>query len=365
MGQWKHSVIDCDGHLIESMSELTEFMDKEMRAAVLNGDRNREGVFPSLDGFHGPRIPRNGPDASLTTRPYVTASDERKGSGPDYLAFVEKADVEQAVMFTSEGLSVGFIQSADYAARLCRAYNDYVYDRYRRLSDRLHPMALIPLQDPEAARLELRRVVRDLGFIGAMLPSAGKQLHLGHQYYWPIYREAAELGAALGVHGGSAADIGIDSFTSFRAMYGLHHSIPLLTALASFIGHGVLEEFSDLRVGFFEGGCAWVVCLLDRMERNEDVIGTKAPRHLEEYLAEDRVLIGCEGNDGSLPDLIRRVGTKGFAWASDYPHEVDLVAAKHMIEETEASTALSEEAKAAILGENSRNFFRIDARVPA
>ena len=363
MAQWAHPVIDCDGHLIESIDELVEFMDKEMRHAVLNGDRNREGVFPSLDGFHGPRIPRAA--VNEETRPYVTASDYRKGSGEDYLAFVEKAGLEQAVMFTSEGLSVGFIQSAEFAVKICRAYNDYVYEHYRRKSDKLHPMALIPLQDPEAARLELRRVVLDLGFVGAMLPSAGKQLHLGHRFYWPIYKEAAELGAALGVHGGSAADIGIDSFTSFRAMYGMHHSIPLLTALASFIGHGVLEEFPDLHVGFFEGGCAWVVCLLDRMERHEEVIGAKAPRHLADYLAEDRVLIGCEGNDGSLPDLVRRVGVKGFAWASDYPHEVDLEAAKHMIEETEASVELSDEAKAAVLGENSRSFFRLKVPVPA
>ena len=108
-----------------------------------------------------------------------------------------------------------------------------------------------------------------------------------------------------------------------------------------------------------------MVALLDRMERHEEVVGQKAPRHLEDYLAEDRVLIGCEGNDGSLPDLIRRVGTKGFAWASDYPHEVDLEAAKHMIEDTEASEELSAEAKAAVLGENSRRFFRLPAAVVA
>lgn len=56
MTQWQFPVIDCDGHLVESVPELTEFMDSNMRQAVLNSSRQREGAFPSLDGFHGPRI---------------------------------------------------------------------------------------------------------------------------------------------------------------------------------------------------------------------------------------------------------------------------------------------------------------------
>src|SRR5262249_13856095 len=143
MVDWPYPVIDCDGHLIDSIPEMAEYMDKDLRHAVLNPSRDREGVFPSLDGFHGPRLGgRGGPDG----RPYVTASDFRKGSGEDFLAFVEKAGLEQAVMFTSEGLSVGFIQAEQYAVQICRAYNDYVHDRFRRLSDSLYPMALIPFQ---------------------------------------------------------------------------------------------------------------------------------------------------------------------------------------------------------------------------
>ena len=42
----------------------------------------------------------------------MQASDARKGSCADYLAFLEKAAVEQAVLFTSEGLAVGFIRTA-------------------------------------------------------------------------------------------------------------------------------------------------------------------------------------------------------------------------------------------------------------
>jgi predicted TIM-barrel fold metal-dependent hydrolase len=357
MAAWPYPVIDCDGHLIESISELAEHLDPELRAAVLNPSREREGAFPSIDGFHGPRI--QSASDHKPVREYVTASDERKGSGEDFLGFVDKAGLEQAILFTSEGLSVGFIQSADYAVRICRAYNDYVYHRYRRLSDRLYPMALIPFQDPTAAVQELRRAVTELKLPGAMVPSTGLPLHLGHELYWPIYKEATDLDCVLGFHGGSALGVGMDTFSNFAAVGGMHHSLGLLQGLAAMIGHGVMERYPGLRVGFFEGGCAWLVLLLDRLERNESVRGSTAHGGLFDCLERGRILVGCEGNDGSLPYLAKRVGPAPFAWASDYPHEVDLVAARQMIDETIHSTELSEEDKRGALGENARRFFKL------
>jgi predicted TIM-barrel fold metal-dependent hydrolase len=289
----------------------------------------------------------------------VTASAYRKGSAEDYLAFLEKAGVDEAIIFTSEGLSAGFIQNADYAVGICRAYNDYVHERYARLSDRLHPMALIPMQDSARARLELRRAVKELGLPGAMIPSVGLSLHLGHEYYWPVYEEAANLDCVLGVHGGSVLGIGMDTFTNRRAISGTHHSIALLLALTAIIGHGVMERFPNLRVGFFEGGCAWLVCLIDRMERHEKVTSRIRVGTLTECLESGRILIGCEGNDGSLSHLARRIGIDNFAWASDYPHEVDLEAAKEMIQETVDHPELSSEEKTAVLGGNARRFFKL------
>ena len=43
MAYEQYSVVDCDGHIVETAEELAEFMDPA---------RDREGVFPALDGFH-------------------------------------------------------------------------------------------------------------------------------------------------------------------------------------------------------------------------------------------------------------------------------------------------------------------------
>jgi predicted TIM-barrel fold metal-dependent hydrolase len=356
MASERLSVIDCDGHVVESITELADYMDASIRDQALAPPRNREGVFPSLDGFH--HFFRS-EDAAHKGRERVTASEYRSGSGEDWVAFLDRADIEQSVMFTTEGLSVGFIQLPQYATKLCRSYNDYIADRYRKVSARLHPMALIPMQDPAAAVAELRRAVRELDLPGAMIPTTGLPLHMGHEFYWPVYEEAASLDCVLGFHGGSNRGIGIDSFTDWTGTHVLHHPLPLMIALTSLICHGVLDRYPDLRLGFFEGGCGWLVCLLDRLERDEQYSKGQARRGLPDYLANGQILIGCEGEDESLAYLVQRVGVEPFAYSSDYPHEVDFVDAQRQIQRAMDRPDLTEGQKAAILGGNARRFYRL------
>ena len=142
MAELKFSVTDCDGHILESIAEMAEFMEPGPKDHALHSYRNREGVFPSLDGLHAPNSAiRAG--AKKHTR--VTASQFRPGSGEDWAAFVEKVGIDNSVLFTSEGLSVGFIQLPAYAVSICRSYNDYVYERFASVSPRLKPIALIPI----------------------------------------------------------------------------------------------------------------------------------------------------------------------------------------------------------------------------
>ena len=223
-------------------------------------------------------------------------------------------------------------------------------------------MALIPMQDVRAAVAELRRAVADLRLPGAMLPSTGLPLHLGHETFWPIYEEAEKLDCALAVHGGSNLEgAGLDTFTNFTASHILHHPIPLMAAMVSLVYHGVLDRFPNLRVAFMEGGCGWLASILDRAERDENYFDAQdQPRQKAlEYLTSGRILIGCEGSESALAFLAQRVGISPFAYASDYPHEVDLPAARHEIEEIAKREDLTDKQKQAVLADNAKRFFKL------
>ena len=86
------------------------------------------------------------------------------------------------------------IREPDYAVALCEAYNDYVYDHYAKVSDRLKPIAMIPPQDPERAAIELRRAVKQLGYRAAVVRTTGLRLPLGHQILRSDLPRSGEFG---------------------------------------------------------------------------------------------------------------------------------------------------------------------------
>ena len=355
------TIVDADGHIVESVEEMAEFLDPPIRDTALGTggigtiiELSRRSLFGTLDGLHFAKVDSG--DNATARRERINASENRMGSAQDWQALLDKSRMEQTVVYTTEGLQVGKLRNKDYVVGLCRGYNDYVANCYQRYDGRIHPIALIPMQDPARAALELRRAVKDLGLLGAMLPSTGLDLHLGHEYYWPVYQEASDLGCILAVHGGSNVGIGIDSFNDLTPSGIVHHPVPLLYAFVSFIYDRVFDRFPDMRVAFLEGGCAWVALALDRIQRAAEFSGAP-PRPAEEYLASGKILIGCEGVDPTLPYLAGRVGIEPFAYSSDYPHEVDFKSAMDEIEETIENDTLSDEQKVAVLGGNAQRFY--------
>jgi predicted TIM-barrel fold metal-dependent hydrolase len=355
MAQNGFAIMDSDGHLVESPAELPTYCDDKIKFVASGGVVAQRGPWPTLDGIHNYFRGTGGRMGG----PRQTASEERTGSGEDWSEFLNKTGIEKTVIFPTEGLAVGFIQSNEYATYLCRAYNDYVAERYAGVDDRIHPVALIPMQDPPAAAAELRRAVKELGLLGAMLPSTGLPLHLGHDFYDTVYREAADLDCVLAIHGGSNKTIGIDTFSDFIGSHVLHHPVPLMYAFIGYMYHGVFDRYPNLRFAFLEGGPSWLVPLIDRTSRDDEFFGTVANNSIAGYLQSGRILIGCEGNDDSLPYVANKVGIESFAYSSDYPHEVDMAGAMHEIEETVESEELTREQKQAVLADNTKRFYRL------
>src|SRR2546429_8703797 len=73
-----------------------------------------------------------------------------------------------------------------------------LHEEFIKKSPRLQAVALLPIQDPDAAAAQLGRGVRQLGRIGAMLAADGNHV-LGDTPFPAIYETAQRLNVMLGI----------------------------------------------------------------------------------------------------------------------------------------------------------------------
>lgn len=334
--------VDADGHVMENAEELI----KLVKAPFNN--RGTTNWIPSLDHFHTP--------SDGTPR---TPGTFDPNTGPQqWLEFLDRTETDYTVLYPTTGLAYGNVAYPGWALAYAQGYNDYIHSQYLKRSPRLQAVALIPMQSVPDAVTELRRAVKDLGFLGAMIPSNGLTRHVSHSEYWPIYEEAEKLDCVMAVHGGSYINLGFDTYTIFPATRALGMPFPLAIAMTGMMVDGVFDQFPKLRVGFMEGGTAWIPLVIDRLERELEYGGLELKRHPAEYFTDDRIFVGCEGNEKALGYAIQRVGPKPFMFASDFPHEISMDNCMEELDEILERKDLPDDHKEAILGGNARRFYR-------
>jgi uncharacterized protein len=349
-------IIDGDGHVVEDMNAISSLMPERYKKKY--GQRLFD-PFPPLDHLHSCNLHDLPPGSFAQV-------------GPDgWLEFLQDVGIEATVLYTTRGLAYGKIVSRDWAIDLARAYNDWLARTYLKKSPRFQGLALIPLQEPDAAVEELDRAVKELGMCGAMLPSTGFQFNLGHKLYWPIYEEAARLGCCIGVHGGAHENLGMDDLNPYAPVHALGHPFGLMISFAGIVFNGIFDKFPNVKIGFMEGGVAWLLMCLERFDRSYETHIQHDPRGEFLKLAKDervsdyiirhikagRIFVGCEGSEPDLAHAIRRVGNGPFIYSSDFPHEVNNEFCKHELREVMENEELSVEDKAAVLYKNGQRFY--------
>lgn len=350
-------IVDGDGHLIEEEAGILAHLASPYRERVLPGR-----LFPPLDHMHSANAVETPPQRAK--RPFV---------GPDeWMKFLTDAGIDWTVLYPTWALAYGKIVSYDYAAALCRAYNDWVHERYLTRDPRFKAMAIIPMQDPPEAAKELRRAVTELGMMGAMLPSNGLAKPLGAKEFWPVYEEANRLGCCLAVHGGCHDRFGMDHFAQYIPVHAMGHPWGIMLNCANILYNGVFERFPRVRIAFLEGGVAWLLMLLERLHASHETHFQYIPggefgipedqdpaRYVKALIEAERFYVGIETEELTLPFAMKIVGNKPWLYSSDFPHEVTLESCKHDIEELMESDEMTGEDKAAMLYRNAERFYRL------
>jgi predicted TIM-barrel fold metal-dependent hydrolase len=355
-------IIDADGHVFEDNNAIYARMAEPYRREQ---QFPGQSPFPQLDHMHLPR--GKTPPGSFDLR--VRA--------PEWLQFAEELGITAAVLYPTYGLGYGRIPNPNWANAVTRAYNDWLTAEYCSSGSPLKGMGLIPMQDPEMAAGELRRVVTELGMPGAMLPSTGLRHYLGDHEYWPVFEVANDLGCALAVHGGAHQDLGLDRMRTFPPVHALGHPFGIMANFASMVFNGVFERFPNVKFAFLEGGVSWLLLCLERFggssrafqawdfgAERQQLTGGDLTKMLLEKLRNGQLFVGVEGDELSLSAAVKIVGAQPFVFSSDYPHEVNAEICRHEIEELLENGDVEQSQKEAILYQNAAKLygFKIPAR---
>lgn len=205
-------------------------------------------------------------------------------------------------------------------------YNDWLHATCQASKGRLFGLAALPVQDPDAAITELRRVI-DLGYRGVVIPSNAPQ---GRQYcdddYDPLWAQAQEAGIPISFHVGCMSHTpqwlretkGRDPIAVYSGTGALIHD-----TLVELMCRGVCQKFPELEFVVAEFNAGWLAHWLERVDqgwKREYARNPSGPAvEPVDEIWRRQFYATIEDDQPALRtrDLI---GEDRLMWGSDYPH---------------------------------------------
>jgi len=376
-------VVDVDSHVYEPPAIWDEYVpaaDRERVRRAFSSSIDKDGtVTTTINGEVAKNLNRTKVVRQAIWRPGLTI-DEIGNLDPTIshplnpgawdptarVADMDTLGIDRAVVYpTLINEYLPQIVDRDAATVLCRGYNEWLWDFSEATGGRLHPVAVLPLQDPAAALEELNRVhgkgfravlfrpaffwLQDpSGSVGAQMLEMMAQMQSGavvdttslpvfieDRPFRPIFDRCAELGMVACVHPSSNVT-GPDAISNggfaerVSGRLGVHHSIvePIANMqdadlfVTTVFFHGLFEDLPHLRVAIAHSGTTWVPLAL---EKSETYLwlggGGGAPVCLEPEEVWERhpVLTSFDSWERPVGRMVKRLGDKA-AWGSRYPN---------------------------------------------
>lgn len=359
-------IIDIDGHVREADDLWERYLDAPFRVRAPKIQRVPNGQMLFL--LEGDRYHRKPDESPFHVKRDGSQANPKRELAMDPQARLKDMDlegIECAMLFPSAALYLPSVEEEAYAAALCRAYNNWLFDYRRADPRRLLAVAVIPMQEIQAAVAETRRAVLELGAKGIFVrPNPVKGRMLDDPYYDPLYRTLQELRVPLMVHEGSGAYLptaGVDRFPGqWFFTHTISHPFEQMLASLSLIGNGALERFPELKVVFLESGAGWLPYWLWRMDEHYELLPFQAPwlkMKPSDYFRR-QCYVSCEVDEDHLGATVQALGADHVLFASDYPHWDATFpgAPKALLDRPD----LGSEDKRKIIGENALRILRIE-----
>ncbi len=219
-----HPVLDSDGHLLEFVPVLTEYLQKAGGNDAVKAFRTAfKTTYLSLDWY---KLSPAAAPRSMGPAPALLCRSGQQHAGPGHRVCCPSCCTNGSTSWASITRSCippwGCMRrcspSRDIRRLSCRALNDYYADLFSEYRDRMTPAALIPMHTPQEAIEELDYAVAKRGLKVVMLPNLRQAsdrgrgqiprngaLHLsaGHLRHRQRLRLRPGVGAMPGAWGGA------------------------------------------------------------------------------------------------------------------------------------------------------------------
>ena len=224
--------------------------------------------------------------------------------------------------------------------------------------------AALPMQDPDAAAIELERCVREYGFVGALVNGYSQIgdsetcVYYDAPQYRPLWALFERLDVPFYLHPREPSER--KAYAGHPWLVGPAYGFGAETGLHALrlAGSGLFDAFPNLTIilGHLGEGLPFNLYRIDERIRWSP-LGYPAKKRISEYFAEN-FYITTAGNfrTQSLVNCILELGADRILFSTDYPFEEMSEAAAWF-----DATAISESDRRKIGRDNARRLFRMPA----
>jgi len=289
--QLKHPIVDGDGHWVESLPVLVDYVKDvagpKMAQDYANFCKGHNKWYEATDAERRNRRIRR---AAWWLSPTDTF-DRATIMMPQLLKTrMDELGIDYAMMYPSIGLNIHRTPGEDMRKAVVRAYNIMTRDTFKGHEDRFGTVGVIAPITPEEGIEEARYLRKELGLKAIMMVGAFPRvipafadnsrmeasvqsayymkpeqkpyyieaLGLDNQYdYDPLWQTFVDLNVAVTAHGGSRDWVDRMSWSNDVYNHIDHFANGNHTfCKAVFLG-GVVKRFPTLNFAFLEGGMGW------------------------------------------------------------------------------------------------------------
>ena len=258
----------------------------------------------------------------------------------------------QMLSLTTPGVH---IEDKEHGIYLAKVTNEDFADIAKKYPGRFYGLAALPLQDPEASALELRRSVKELGLKGGTLFTNINGKTLDDPSFQCVFETARELDVPLFIH--PTTPNPADAFLDFRLTALVGFNVDTTLTFARFIFGGLFDRVPGLKlIAAHLGGC--LPYLAERLDRGYYAYTECQTIHKlpSDYIKEN-IFMDCVSFNPLMVDFaLKFMGADKLLAGSDYPHQIgDLEKCPWVIGELSAS----EEEKNKIFHANAERIFKL------